>query len=163
MVKQEVLMKTYWFSLYDLVLALWVGGIAAFTFIVTPVIFRSFGRDLAGKIVGELFPGYFLYNLFLAGLALLLFFVAASDPSKTAYWLSLFLLIAALTINVFIVFKLHPDAVKVKQAVTSFERESPDSPMRKRFAKLHAVSAVLNLLLLADGIALLIAAPLLNR
>jgi len=156
-------MKTYWCSIYNLVLALWVGGIAAFTFIVTPVIFRSFGRDLAGKIVGELFPGYFLYNLVLAALALLLFFVSAGDPSKAAYRLSLFLLIAALIINVFVVFKLHPDVVKVKQAVTSFERESPDSPMRKKFAKLHAVSAVLNLLLLADGVALLVAAPLLNR
>jgi len=156
-------MKISWYSLYTLVLALWVGGIAAFTFIVTPVIFRSFGRDLAGKVVGELFPGYFLYNLILAGLALLLFFVTASDPSKTPYRLSLILLIAALVINIFIVFKLHPDAVKVKNAVTSFERESPDSPMRKRFAKLHAVSAVLNLLLLADGVVLLVAAPHVNR
>jgi hypothetical protein len=51
----------------------------------------------------------------------------------------------------------------VKQAVTSFERESPDSPMRKRFAKLHAVSAVLNLLLLADGIALLVVSPIVKR
>jgi hypothetical protein len=156
-------MKTSWFTLYNLILALWVGGIAAFTFIVTPVIFRSFGRDLAGKIVGELFPGYFLYNLVLAALALLLFFVVAGEPSKTPYRLSLFLLTAALIINVFIVFKLHPDTVQVKQAVTSFERESPDSPMRKRFAKLHAVSAVLNLLLLADGAALLAVAPLLKR
>jgi hypothetical protein len=113
--------------------------------------------------VGELFPGYFLYNLVLAALALLLFFVVAGDPSKTAYRLSLFLLTAALIINVFIVFKLHPDTVQVKQAVTSFERESPDSPMRKRFAKLHAVSMVLNLLLLADGVALLAVAPLLKR
>jgi hypothetical protein len=156
-------MNFYWCLLYNLVLALWVGGIATFTFIVTPVIFRSFGRDLAGRIVGELFPGYFIYNLTLAGFALFLFFITATDPSKIAYRLSLILLIAALAINVFIVFKLHPDIVKVKQAVTSFERESPDSPMRKRFAKLHAVSAGLNLLLLADGIALLVAAPLLKK
>jgi hypothetical protein len=118
---------------------------------------------LAGKIVGELFPGYFLYNLILAAVALLLFFIVADDQSKTAYRLSLFLLTTALIINVFIVFKLHPDTVKVKQAVTSFERESPDSPMRKRFAKLHAVSAVLNLLLLADGIALLVVSPIVKR
>jgi len=156
-------MKISWFQLYNLVLALWVGGIASFTFIVTPVIFRSFGRDLAGKIVGELFPGYFLYNLVLAAAALLLFFIVSGDQSKTAYRLSLFLLTTALIINVFIVFKLHPDTVKVKQAVTSFERESPDSPMRKRFAKLHAVSAVLNVLLLADGIALLVVSPIVKR
>jgi len=156
-------MKISWLSLYNLILALWVGGIASFTFIVTPVIFRSFGRDLAGKIVGELFPGYFHYNLVLAALALLLFFIVTGDQSRAAYWLSLLLLTTALTINVFIVLKLHPDTVKVKQAVTSFERESPDSPMRKRFAKLHAVSAVLNLMLLADGITLLVIGPIVKR
>ncbi len=156
-------MKNSWFSLYNLILALWVGGIASFTFVVTPVIFRSFGRDLAGKVVGELFPGYFLYNLVLAVLALILFFAAAGDSLKIAYHLSLVLLIAALIINLFIVFKLHPDTVRVKQAVTSFERESPDSPMRKRFSKLHAVSAILNLALLADGAVLLVIAPLLKR
>ena len=156
-------MKISWLALFNLIIALWVGGIASFTFIVTPAIFRSFGRDLAGKIVGELFPGYFLYNLVLAALALLLFFIVAGDQSKTAYWLSFFLLTIALIINVFIALKLHPDAVKVKQAVTSFEREPPDSPMRKRFAKLHAVSAVLNLLLLADGIALLVISTIAKR
>lgn len=156
-------MKISWYSLYNLILALWVGGIALFTFIVTPVIFRSFGRDLAGKIVGELFPGYFLYNLVLATLALFLFFIVAGDQPRTAYWLSLLLLTTALIINVFIVFKLHPDTVRVKHAVTSFEREPPDSPVRKRFAKLHAASAVLNLMLLADGIALLVIGPIVKR
>jgi len=52
-------MKAPLFSVYNLVLALWVGGISIFTFIVTPAIFRSYGRDQAGEIVGKLFPGYF--------------------------------------------------------------------------------------------------------
>ncbi|MGE5174225.1 MAG: DUF4149 domain-containing protein, partial [Betaproteobacteria bacterium] len=77
-------MKLSWMSFYNLALALWVGGIAVFTFIITPVIFRSFGRDLAGEIVGKLFPGYFLYNLILAALALILFFTVAGDHSKPA-------------------------------------------------------------------------------
>jgi len=46
--------------------------------------------------------------------------------------------------------------VQVKQQVASFEREAPDSPMRKEFRRLHAISAVLNLLVLADGAALLV-------
>ena len=44
-------------SFYTLTLALWTGGMVLFTFIVTPAIFRSFGRDQAGEIVGYLFPG----------------------------------------------------------------------------------------------------------
>ena len=149
-------MKPILFSLYTLTLALWTGGMAMFTFIVTPVIFRSFGRDQAGEIVGRLFPGYFLSTLVLSGLALVLFFLISADQAARAYRATLILLVAALLANTYITYKLHPDAVKVKQQVASFEREAPDSPLRREFRRLHAISAVLNLLVLADGAALLV-------
>jgi uncharacterized membrane protein len=156
-------MKFSWFSGYTLVLALWVGGMALFTFVLTPVIFKSYPRDMAGEIVGRLFPAYFLYNLVLAVVVLLLFFIIANDQSKLPYRLSMICVTTAVLINLFIVFKLHPDAVRIKQQVTSFERESPDSPARKQFRKLHGVSAVLNLILIAEGIALLVAGPLVRK
>jgi hypothetical protein len=151
--------KVSWFSLYQLVLALWVGGIATVTFMITPIIFKSYGRDTAGEIVGKLLPPYFRCNLILAALALLAFFLVAADRTKTAYRLSLVLLATALVINTFVVFRLHPEAVRVKREVTSFVSESPDSPARKRFTKLHGLSMALNLALLADGVVLLIAGP----
>jgi len=156
-------MKIFWFSWYTLVLALWVGGMALFTFVATPVIFKTYPRDLAGEIVGRLFPGYFLYNLVLAVAALILFFIIARDQSKLPYRLSLLCVATAVLINLFIVFKLHPDTVRVKQQVASFESEAPDSPARKEFRKLHGISAVLNLVLIAEGITLLVAAPLLRK
>ncbi len=156
-------MKTLWAPLYTMVLALWVGGIAIFTFIVTPAIFRSYGRDMAGEIVGKLFPGYFLYNLFLAVAGLALFFLVADIHAKKSYWSSLLLLVCALIINLFIVLKLHPETIKAKQAIVSFEQVSPDSPERKHFAKLHALSAVLNLVLFAEGVTLLAVSPLLRK
>jgi uncharacterized membrane protein len=156
-------MNAFWFSLYTIVLSLWVGGMALFTFIVTPVIFRSFGRDTAGGIVGKLFPGYFFYNLAASALALVLFFLLAGDQSAAVRRLSLVLLTTALLANAFITFKLHPEAVRIKQEVTSFERESPDSPARKKFSRLHAMSALLNLFLLADGVALLVVCSLFRK
>lgn len=158
-----VRMKLYWFSFYNLLLALWVGGIVLFTFIVTPVIFKAYPRDQAGELVGKLFPGYFLYNLIIAALVLILFFVVANDRSTLTYRLSFVCAVTALLINLFIVFKLHPDAVRIKQQVASFERESPDSPARKEFRRLHGISAVLNLLLLAEGIMLLTTGPLIKK
>ncbi|HUK99287.1 MAG TPA: DUF4149 domain-containing protein [Nitrospirota bacterium] len=152
-------MKISWFSLYNVVLALWVGGIAIFTFLVAPVIFKSYGKDMASEIVGHIFPGYFLYDLILVAAALALFFLMAVEWKAFTSWLSFVLLVAALIVNVFIVFKLHPEAVKAKQEVASFERESPDSPARRKFSRLHALSATLNLFLLVDGITLLIAGP----
>jgi thiol:disulfide interchange protein len=156
-------MKITWFSLYNLTLALWVGGIAIFTFVIAPTIFKSYGRDQAGEIIGRLFPGYFLYTLVLAALALILFFSVGQDRSSSAARISLVLLALALVISAYTEFKLHPDAVRVKQQVSSFEREPADSPARKQFSRLHALSASLNLLLLADGIALLLLGPALKK
>lgn len=156
-------MRSLFFSLYVIALSLWVGGMALFTVVVTPAIFRSYARDQAGEIVGRLFPGYFLYTLALSGLALLLFFLLAADTSARSSRISLFLLAAALLVNTYITFKLHPDAVAIKQQVASFEREPPDSPARSAFRRLHGVSAVLNLLVLADGVALLVISPFLKK
>ncbi|NTW58118.1 MAG: DUF4149 domain-containing protein [Nitrospirae bacterium] len=148
-------MKSILFSLYTLTLALWTGGMALFTFIVTPAIFRSYGRDQAGEIVGRLFPGYFLYLLVLSALALLLFFLLGTEQASRSFRASLFLLVVAVIINAYVLFSLHPKAVELKQQVVSFEKATPDSPARREFRKLHGISAVLNLALLADGIALL--------
>ena len=156
-------MKLSWMFIYHLVLALWIGGIAVFTFIITPTIFRSFGKDRAGEIVGRLFPGYYLYNLVIAAVALVMFFLVAGDQTTTMARLSLFLVTIALFVNAYIVFKLHPDTVRVKQQIISFERESPVSPARKQFSSLHAASASLNLLLLIDGIVLLLISPALKK
>ena len=141
--------------LYLAVLSLWVGGIATFTFLVTPAIFRSYGRDMAGQIVGKLFPGYFTSLLVLSVLALLLFLLLRTGRTGAAYWISVALLLAAIIVNTYVSFKLHPDAVRIKEQVTSFERGSPDSPARKEFRRLHAVSAALNLFVLLDGAVLI--------
>ena len=148
--------------LYNLVLALWVGGISLFTFIVTPVIFRSFGRDVAGEVVGKLFPGYFLHTLLLSILALILFLASRPSLRKSAHTWSLLLIALAIIINMFVSFKLHPEIKKIKQEIPSFEA-AQESPLRKRFGQLHGVSATLNLILLADGVALLVISTVLKK
>jgi len=148
---------------YNLVLSLWVGGISVFTFLVTPAIFSSFERDMAGKIVGKLFSGYFAYNLALSILALILLLFLRPLFSKFSYKLSMGLVISAVIINLFVAFWLHPEIRKVKQDIHSFETLADDSPLREIFSRFHAVSASLNLLLLADGITLLIISSGLKR
>ncbi len=141
--------------LYLMILSLWVGGMAIFTFLVTPAIFRSYDRDMAGEIVGKLFPGYFPYLLALSLLALLLFLLQKMDRRSAVYWSCLVLLAAAIVANSYVTFKLHPDAVEIKRQVATFEQTAPDSAARKEFRRLHAVSAVLNLFVLLDGAVLL--------
>lgn len=49
-------------SIFHLAVAFWVGGSALFTFVLTPILFATQPRDLAAKIVGVLFPGYFRWS-----------------------------------------------------------------------------------------------------
>jgi hypothetical protein len=148
------------------VLALWVGGMALFTFIVTPVIFNSYSRDMAGEIVGRLFPGYFLYNFILSLLTLILFLIrlrVISDIVRKGSRLSLFCIVIAVVVNIFVCFKLHPDIKALKKEIHSFETVSNDDPLRMKFRRLHGVSAVLNLLLLADGVTLLLVGTVIKK
>jgi uncharacterized membrane protein len=148
---------------YDCILALWVGGMFIFTFLVTPIIFKSFQRDTAGEIVGKLFPYYFPYNLALSVLALAVFLLSTGMHGKIENKITIILLTAALLMNLFVMFKLYPDIKRIKQQITTFEIQSDGSPMRNRFRKLHRMSAILNMLLLADGAALLILNSIANR
>jgi hypothetical protein len=62
----------------------------------------------------------------------------------------------------YVSFDLYPKAAEVKKTVVSFEADA-DSPARKRFRQLHSLSMVLNLAVLADGVALLVLRPLLPK
>ena len=141
--------KVIWFVLFNITLALWTGGIGIFTFLATPAIFRSFPRDTASGIVDRLFPLYFPYNLITSVLALV-FFLASGGGGA-----SLVLVAVAVLVNLFINFMLYPSIKSTKRQISSFEKTDPSLPARKRFRRLHAVSAILNLLLFAIGLALI--------
>lgn len=144
-------------------LALWVGGMALFTFIITPAIFNSYSRDMAGEIVGRLFPGYFLYNLVLSLVALMLFFMPWSDVAQKGFRLSIFCIVLAVMVNFFVCFKLHPEIKAIKKEIHSFETVSSDDHLRMKFMRLHGISAALNLFLLADGVTLLLVGTLIKK
>ena len=63
---------------YRLAIACWLGGVAMFTTVLTPTIFKAFPRDVAGGIVGVLVPGYFRWGMVCGALALLS--VRAQEP-----------------------------------------------------------------------------------
>jgi len=156
-------MKNAGYFLYLLLLGVWTGGIFMFTFVVTPVIFKSFDRDLAGSIVGRLFPGYFFFTLVVAALAAGLLFFAWSARTGIAFRASLVLVVIALVIALYTNFSLHPRMQNVKQEIASFEQVPADHPSRQTFRRLHVQSAVLNLMLLVDGVSLLALATLTRK
>jgi hypothetical protein len=138
-------MKTMAGYLYVIVLSLWVGGMSLFTFIITPVIFKSYPRDTAGEIVGKLFPSYFLFG-FAVGVAAFIFLILSFQlRDSLVNAISVALISLAIAISLYVNFRLYPEIKGVKQEVHSFETTAPNAPTRIRFRSLHAQSAIMNI------------------
>lgn len=65
---------------YRVALAFRVGGMAVFPFVMTPAIFRAYGRDAAGAVVGTMMPVYSRYCVALVSAAL-----AARAPARREF------------------------------------------------------------------------------
>ncbi len=139
-------------ALCRLAIALWVGGAALFTFVLTPTIFKTETRDVAGRIVGYLFPGYFRWGLACGAVALIALLIARGKN-----WIPAAVLLGLmLAVTAFQAFYVEPKAAIIKQQIPSFETTPKDHPMRREFSKLHGVSAVCNLSVIAGGVVLVI-------
>src|SRR5512137_1975856 len=125
---------------YRLAVAFWVGGVAIFTFVLTPIIFRVNDRDTAGRIVGILFPGYFRWGLACGAVALVTLLILRDR----AFITKLVIILAMLAITSVQAFVIEPRAAALKKEIPSFETTSREHPLRREFSRLHAFSAVCN-------------------
>jgi len=133
--------------IYHLALAFWTGGIALFTFVLTPILFKSQPRDQAGRIVGVLFPGYFRWGLGCGGVALLCLLILRGGSFAAELVILLLMLAATLFQALFI----EPKARMLKQQIGSFENTAREHPLRRKFSRLHMVSAICNLAVFLGG------------
>jgi len=147
---------------YLLALAVWVGGGALYTFVLTPAIFGTYPRNTAGDVVGTMMPYYFTALLAATALAAVLLAALRRTLAVRLPALCLALALAALAVQAYVQWRLYPQILAVKAEVASFESD-PDAPARRRFRALHGTSMLLNLLALADGAVLLALVPLQRR
>ncbi len=138
--------------IYRLALAFWVGGVAIFTFVLTPILFKTQPIDLAGKIVGVLFPAYFRWGLVCGAVALACLLIQRGKHFVPALVL-LVLMLAATALQTLVI---EPKAAALKKEIGSFEATPKDHPLRRQFGRLHAVSAVCNLGVFAGGVVLVV-------
>jgi len=138
--------------IYRLALAFWVGGVALFTFVLTPILFKTQPRDLAGKIVGVLFPGYFRWGLACGAVALVCLLLQRGRHFLPALAL-LVLMLAATSYQALVI---EPKAAALKEQIGSFETTPKEDPLRRKFARLHGISAVCNLAVFAGGVVLVV-------
>lgn len=138
--------------IYRLAVAFWVGGVAVFTFVLTPVIFKVNNRDTAGRIVGTLFPSYFRWGLSCGAVALASLLILRERNFASP----LFILLAMLSITVFQAYFIEPRAAALKKEITSFVTTPKEHPQRKEFSRLHGISAACNLIVFTGGVILVI-------
>lgn len=139
-------------AIFRLTMAFWVGGAALFTFVLTPILFRTQPRDLAAGIVGVLFPGYFRWGLVTGAVALFCLLIL-----RGRYFLTtLTLLLLMLGLTSFQAFYLEPRAAALKQQIGSFTATGREDPLRREFSRLHGLSMVCNLAVLLGGMGIII-------
>ncbi len=142
--------------IYQLAIACWLGGASLFTFVLTPIIFKAYSRDIAGGIVGVLFPGYFRWGLACGAIALICLLLTKGRRA----FASGILLVVMLTIATVQTFIIEPKAAALKKEIPSFTTTPPDHPLRVQFRKLHGISAVANLTVIGAGACLVILSSL---
>jgi hypothetical protein len=138
--------------IYQLAVTCWLGGAALFTFVLTPIIFKAYSRDIAGGIVGVLFPGYFRWGLAWGVVALVCLMLTKSRRA-VASGVILAIMLAITAIQAFIV---EPRVAALKREIPSFVTTPSDHPLRVQFRKLHGISAVANLTVIGAGVILVI-------
>jgi len=139
--------------IYLLSIALWLGGMAFFSFIAAPSIFKALPREEAGKVVSDIFPKYYWQGMICGAIAL----VTSVALGMRDRW-NMLLIVRTIIIGVMVigilyaVVILQPKVQAVKAQITSFESLTPTDPLRLEFGRLHGRSFSVNAAVLLLGV-----------
>lgn len=134
-------------------LVIWLGSITFFSFFAAPAIFKTLPRDKAGDVVGRIFPRYWAMG-YLCSVISLITLIYLSYLSET-YPIERFILIVVMTIITFYSgFSVGKKARAIKAEMRMTEGGGAET-LRKRFKKVHAMSAALNMLVFVLGVFLI--------
>jgi hypothetical protein len=146
-------MRGFLSALYNIAVALWVGGLFATGYLAAPVLFSQIAdRSLAGAVAGQMFSVMALVGL-ACGTYLMLFILVAKGwraIQSGVFWIVLLML--ALTAAGH--FGVQPVLAQLK--ADALPRQVMESALRDRFSTWHGVSSALYLVQSLLGIALVI-------
>jgi uncharacterized membrane protein len=139
--------------IYLLSVALWIGGMAFFSFLAAPSIFKVLLREEAGRVVSDIFPKYYWQGIICGAIAL-----ATSVALGMRERWNILLIVRTIMIGVMVIGVLYsvvilqPKIQAVKAQITSFESLSPTDPLRLEFGRLHGRSFSVNAAVLLLGV-----------
>ena len=128
--------------LFSLVTGLWVGGLIAVGFLVTPILFSALGdRQVAGMVAGHLFRVEANLSVFLSVVLMILANVLVrqgNDQFRIARWTLLGMLACAISAA----FILIPWMESVKDQALYVGMSVMESSFAELFTRLHNISSI---------------------
>ena len=126
-------------NLIQNILAISLGMMIFFSFVLAPMIFKILDAENAGKFVRKIFPYYYFVNLIFLSIAVILFIIISS------LGLSFYITLALAISFIFAQFVLMPIINKLK-----------DNNEEKKFKYAHGTSVLINFIQMIGLIYLLI-------
>ena len=134
--------------------ALWLGVMGFFAFVIAPAAFATLERETAGRFVNAVFPRYYAVGMAL-GLAALASLGARRFGGgwRGMDWLSVGLVLLMLALTLYAGAVVLPAAHAAREAM---RQAGMDPAAAAGFARLHRLSGVLNAAVMASGVLLLV-------
>lgn len=146
--------------LHLLSLVFWIGSIFFFSTSAAPSIFKVLPKQLAGDLVTDIFPKYYLISYVCGVVAIvtsLLSWLTGSHSSTASYLLRVIILVIMLGLAIFAGAVIRPQALEIRTEMRSLVEDSPRySELQNRFNALHKTSVLLNSVVFLLGIAIVL-------
>ena len=153
-------MQTLLRSLYLLSLVFWLGSIFFFSFIAARSAFKILPREMAGDLVADIFPKYYLVAYVCGGVALLstmINWAAGYTTSGVVYTLRIAILFIMLGLSVYAGTIITPSAHELRMEMRTLSKDLPGyNEVRRNFSSLHKRSAIINSVIFLLGVAIVI-------
>ena len=145
--------------LYLLTLAVWIGSIVFFSFVVAPTVFKVLKPEDAAKLQRAVFPKYYLVGMICAALGIMCVGLLLADNAfgKWPGVLSLLLLAGVGATDLWLRQTVvpHMNNLRERRAAIVESGKQPEPALEDEWKSLHRLSVQLNLAVLLCGFALL--------
>jgi uncharacterized membrane protein len=145
--------------LYLLTLAVWIGSIIFFSFVVAPTVFKVLKPEDAAKLQRAVFPKYYLVGMICAALGIVCVGLLLADAAfgKWPGVFSLLLLAGVGATDLWLRQTVvpHMNDLRERRAAVVASNQQPDPALEDEWKALHRLIVQLNLAVLLCGFALL--------
>ena len=134
--------------------ALWLGAMGFFAFVVAPAAFGTLEREAAGRFVGAVFPRYYAVGMALGLAALAGLGTRWLGGGWRGWdWLPVGLVLLMLALTLYAGAVVLPAAHAAREAL---RQAGIDPGAAAGFARLHRLSTILNVVVMVSGVLLLV-------